>query len=66
MGHGDAQQQNVSQYLGGQCIVARHEERVAPRRLAGARAKTVRHLLVTGESHDWVTLRLWRILHGVL
>ena len=66
MGHGDAQQQNVSQYLGGQCIVARHEERVAPRRLAGARAKTVRHLLVTGESHGWPALRLWRILYGVL
>ena len=51
MGHSDAQQQDVPQYLGGQCIMARREERVAPRRLAGARAETIRHLLVTRESH---------------
>ena len=49
MGHCDAQQQDVPQYLGGQCVVARREQRVAPRRLARARAETVHHLLVTRE-----------------
>ena len=66
MGHGDAQQQDVPQYLGRQCIVARREERVAPRRLARARAETVYHLLVTRESHGWPALCVWRLVYGVL
>ena len=65
MGHGDAQQQDVPQYLGRQCIVTRREERVAPRRLARARAETVHHLLCyTG--NGWPALCVWRLVYGVL